>query len=199
MGRSRAARPTSARRSSSRRTRPSSTSSTSCSVRARSRARRLSSTDRRRKVTLRLSSPSIAVADLKLPVAVAAAGAAAPAAKAPEPAKKGSIFSDAPVSFAGLAGGDVDGDITIGELKLDDKQKLADVHARFTVRGAHLDANELQAKTMGGTVHGSLKVDATQSAGSDARARRSGQRPRPGDDPRRRRIAASGQGWPRPT
>jgi len=114
-----------------------------------------------KKVTLRLSSPSIAVADLKLPVAAAAMGAAAPAAKAPEPAKKGSIFSDEPVSFAGLAGGDVDGDITIGELKLDDKQKLDDVHARFTVRGARLEANELQAKTMGGTIHGSLKVDAT--------------------------------------
>jgi uncharacterized protein involved in outer membrane biogenesis len=117
-----------------------------------------------RKVTLRLSSPSIALADLKLQATAAAKGAApaaVPAATAPAAGKKGSIFSDERVSFAGLVGADVDGDISIGELKLDDKQKLTDVHARFTVRGAHLDASDLQAKTMGGTMHGSLKVDAT--------------------------------------
>ena len=65
------------------------------------------------------------------------------------------------MTFAGLAGADVDGDVTIGELKLDDKQKLTDVRARFTLKDAHLDASELQAKTMGGIVHGTLKVDAT--------------------------------------
>jgi uncharacterized protein involved in outer membrane biogenesis len=116
-------------------------------------------TGARRKVTLRLSAPSIALADLKFPPPAGAAGA--PAAKAPEPARKGWIFSDDPVSFAGLAGADVDGDVTIGELKLDDGRKLTDVHTRFTLRDARLDAPELQAKTMGGSVNGSLKVDAT--------------------------------------
>ena len=116
----------------------------------------------RKKVTLRLASPSIALADLTLPPRAAPAGAAA--AKGPAPAKKGWIFSDEPVSFVGLVGSDLDGDVTIGELKLDDKQKLTDVHVRFTLKDAHLDASDLQAKSMGGTVHGSLKVDATHPA-----------------------------------
>jgi uncharacterized protein involved in outer membrane biogenesis len=68
------------------------------------------------------------------------------------------------VSFVGLAGADVDGDITIGELRLDDKQKLTEVHARFTLKDARLNASDLQAKSMGGTVHGSLQVDATHPA-----------------------------------
>ena len=117
-----------------------------------------------KKVTLRLSSPSISLADLKfqLPAASkAAAAGAAPATKPAEPPRKGEIFSDQPVSFAGLPGTDIDGDISIGELKVDDKQKLNDVHARFTVRSGRLEANELQAKAMGGTMDGSLKVDAT--------------------------------------
>ncbi len=120
----------------------------------------------RKKVTLRLSSPSIALADLKLPPRVATAVAAAAKAPVPAPAtgKKGWIFSDEPVSFVGLAGADVDGDITIGELKLDDKQKLTDVHARFTLKDARLNASDLQAKSMGGTVHGTLQVDATHPA-----------------------------------
>src|SRR4029453_11998128 len=88
----------------------------------------------------------------------------APAGKAQAPEKKAWIFSDEPVSFVGLVGADVDGDITIGELKLDDKHKLTDVHARFAIKDAHLDAPDLQAKTMGGTAHGSLKVDATHPA-----------------------------------
>lgn len=116
----------------------------------------------RKKVTLRLSSPSIALADLKLPARTAPAGVAV--AKEPAAAKKGWIFSDEPVSFVGLAGADIDGDISVGELKLDDKQKLTDFHARFTIRDARLDAPVLQAKTMGGTVNGSLKVDATHPA-----------------------------------
>ncbi|HYR01413.1 MAG TPA: AsmA family protein [Casimicrobiaceae bacterium] len=119
-------------------------------------------TGARKKVTLRLSAPSIALADLKLPPR--SGPVAAPAATPPAAAKKGWIFSDEPVSFAGLAGSDVDGDITIGELRLDDKQKLTDVHVRFTLKDARFDASELQAKTMGGTVHGSLKVDATHPA-----------------------------------
>jgi len=113
----------------------------------------------RKKIALRLSAPSIALADLKLPPRAAAGGA--PATKAAEPAKKGRVFSDEPVSFAGLAGSDVEGDVTIGELKLNDKEKLTDVHARFTLKDARLDAPDLAAKTMGGTVHGSIKVDAT--------------------------------------
>jgi uncharacterized protein involved in outer membrane biogenesis len=120
-------------------------------------------TGQKKKMTLRLSSPSVALADLQFPAAAAAAAKAK--AKAPEATKaKGWIFSDEPVSFAGLAGTDVDGDITIGELKLDDRQKLTDVRARFTLKDGRLDAPELQAKTMGGTVHGSLKVDATHPA-----------------------------------
>ena len=114
---------------------------------------------KRRKVTLRLSAPSVELADLKLPVP--SAKAAVPAAKPPEGAKKGWIFSDEPISFAGLAGTDVDGDVTIGELKLNDGRKLTDVRAHFTLKDARLDASDLQAKTMGGAVHGSLKVDAT--------------------------------------
>jgi uncharacterized protein involved in outer membrane biogenesis len=118
----------------------------------------------RKKVTLRLASPSIALADLRLPTGTAPAGAAVAKGLAPAPAKKGWIFSDEPVSFVGLVGSDLDGDVTIGELKLDDKQKLTDVRVRFTLKDAHLDASDLQAKSMGGTVHGSLKVDATHPA-----------------------------------
>jgi uncharacterized protein involved in outer membrane biogenesis len=125
-------------------------------------------TGARRKVALRLSSPSIALDDLKLPSRATATIAVAAKAPVPAPAaapgKKGWIFSDEPVSFVGLVGVDVDGDITIGELKLDAKQKITDIHARFTLKDSHLNAPDLQAKSMGGTVHGSLEVDATHPA-----------------------------------
>lgn len=132
----------------------------------------------RRKLTLRLSSPSLALADLQFaPTAAAATGpATAPASAATQspPAAgagtvqgakpKGWIFPDEQVSFAGLAGTDVDGDVTIGDLKLVDGRRLQDVRARFTVQDARLDVSDLQAKIYGGSLNGTLKVDATHPA-----------------------------------
>jgi AsmA family protein len=113
----------------------------------------------RKKLSLRLTSPSLVLADLKLSPATAAP------AKSAEPAKpKGWIFSDEPVSFTGLFGPDVDGDISVGELKLEDGRRLSDVHARFTLRGGQLDAPDLTAKMYGGTLRGALKVNATHPA-----------------------------------
>ena len=111
----------------------------------------------RRKLSLRLSSPALVLTDFQF------APAPAPAA-ANAPAQKGWLFSDEPVSFAVLAGVDVDGDITIGDLKLADGRRLGDVRARFTLQGGHLDAPDLQAKMFGGAVQGALKVDATHPA-----------------------------------
>jgi len=129
----------------------------------------------RRKLTLRLSSPSLALADLQFSPAAAATpanAAATPANAAATPAKaaasaqphKAWLFSDDPMSFAGLAGVDVDGDIAIGDLKLADGRRLADVHARFTLQGGRLDAPDLQAKMFGGALQGALTVDATHPA-----------------------------------
>jgi len=114
----------------------------------------------RRKVSLRLSSPALSMADLQF----APPAAAAPAKAAPAAAHKAWLFSDEPVSFAGLPGTDVDGEISVGDLKLADGRRLTDVHAKFTVQGGILDAPDLQAKIFGGAVQGSLKVDATHPA-----------------------------------
>ena len=113
----------------------------------------------RRKLTLRLSAPSLAMADLQF-----APPSAAPPKAAPAAAHKAWLFSDEPVSFVALAGTDVDGEISVGDLKLADGRRLADVHAKFTVQGGKLDAPDLQAKIFGGAVQGSLKVDATHLA-----------------------------------
>ena len=54
--------------------------------------------------------------------------------------------------------------MTIGELTLDDGRKLTEVRARFTLKDGRLDAPELRAKMYGGTVDGSLRIDATHPA-----------------------------------
>ena len=52
--------------------------------------------------------------------------------------------------------------MTIGRLTLADRRTLDRVHARFTLRDGKLDAPTLQASAFGGTVSGSLAVDATR-------------------------------------
>jgi uncharacterized protein involved in outer membrane biogenesis len=105
--------------------------------------------------TVNLASSAFAVDDLP-------ALGAAPAAK-PAAARAGSsryVFSDAAVSFDALRATNANGEVTIGRLELADGRTLDRVHARFAMRDGRLDVPALQATAYGGTLSGSLAVDA---------------------------------------
>lgn len=105
--------------------------------------------------TVNLASSAFAVDDLP---ALGTASAAKPAA-----ARAGSsryVFSDATVSFEALRAHNANGEVTIGRLKLADGRTLDRVHAKFALKDGRLDAPALQASAYGGTLSGSLAVDA---------------------------------------
>ena len=74
------------------------------------------------------------------------------------------LFNDDPVSFAALRSVDVDGDVSIGELRLRDGGRLEQLRARFTVKDGRFDAPDATASIYGGTVHASLAIDASHAA-----------------------------------
>ncbi len=114
----------------------------------------------RPKISLKIVSPTLALADLSLPL-----GAAAPPPRAAEKAaRRAHVFSDEPISFAALRSLDIDGDVSIGELKLAEGRRLEKVRARFTVKDGRLEAPELVASLLGGTVRAALTIDASRAA-----------------------------------
>ncbi len=114
----------------------------------------------RPKLSLTLASTTLSLTDLVLPVGVVVAvpRVAATAAR-PE-----HIFNDDPVSFAALRSVDVDGDVSIGELRLRNGGRLDQVRARFTVKDGRLDAKDATASMYGGSVRATLTVDASHAA-----------------------------------
>ncbi len=114
----------------------------------------------RPKLSLTLASTTLSLSDLALPVGVVVAVPRV-AEKTPRPAH---IFNDDPVSFAALRSVDVDGDVSIGELRLRDGGRLEQLRARFTVKDGRFDAPDATASIYGGTVHASLAIDASHAA-----------------------------------
>lgn len=114
----------------------------------------------RPKLSLTLASTTLSLSDLVLPVGVVVAVPRV-AEKAARPTH---IFTDDPVSFAALRSVDVDGDVSIGELRLRDGGRLEQLRARFTVKDGRLDAPDVTASMYGGTVRSTLTIDASRAA-----------------------------------
>ena len=109
--------------------------------------------------TVDLASPSLAVDDLPLP------RAAAPATKKASVGTPGTarfLFADTALPFDALRTQNANGEVTIGRLALADGRALDRVHAKFTLHDGKLAAPTLQALAYGGTISGSLAVDATR-------------------------------------
>jgi len=87
----------------------------------------------------------------------------APAAKPSASGGKASqyVFTDTPLSFDALHGRNADGEIAIERLTLAPNRALDRVHAKFSVRNGKLDAPAVQASAYGGTITGSVTIDAT--------------------------------------
>jgi uncharacterized protein involved in outer membrane biogenesis len=72
------------------------------------------------------------------------------------------VFSDAPVSFEALRGRDAHGEIAIDRLILSGGHKVERIRARFSLTDGKVDAPAVQAAGYGGTITGSVSVDATR-------------------------------------
>lgn len=114
----------------------------------------------RPKLVFGLAAATLAVADLPLPVAVGPAPVAAPAAAA----GKARMFSDAPVDFSLLRAVDADGRIAVGKLRLTDGRELANVKVQLSLAAGRLDVAGIEATTLGGTLAGSMLIDAATPA-----------------------------------
>ncbi len=114
----------------------------------------------RPRLSFTLASTTLSLSDLVLPVGVVVAVPRV-AEKAARPAH---IFNDDPVSFAALRSVDVDGDVSVGELRLRDGGRLEQLRARFTVKDGRLDAPGMTASMYGGTVRSTLTIDASRAA-----------------------------------
>ena len=110
----------------------------------------------RPKVRFDLSAPALAMSAVPVP-AIPAKQEAAPA-KAP-----GRVYlvPDAPVSFAPLHIADADGKLAIGKLTLASGQSYSDVQVALTNADARLDVSRFSLGVFGGTLQGSLSVNAS--------------------------------------
>ena len=72
------------------------------------------------------------------------------------------VFSDAPVPFDALRAHDANGDMTIDRLILAGGRVLNRVRARFSLRDGKLDAPRCRPAAYGGTITGSVAIDATR-------------------------------------
>ncbi len=95
----------------------------------------------------------------ELPVSRVATPAAKPAATA---GSTRLVFNDAALSFDALRALDANGEVTIDRLTLPGGRKVDRVRARFSLRDGKLDATGVQAASYGGTITGSVAVDATR-------------------------------------
>jgi uncharacterized protein involved in outer membrane biogenesis len=91
-------------------------------------------------------------------------GAASAKAAPARAAGSNLVFSDAPVSFDALRGRNATGDVAVDHLVLPGGRKVERVQTRFSVADAKLDAPHVQAVAYGGTVAGSVSIDARTKA-----------------------------------
>jgi uncharacterized protein involved in outer membrane biogenesis len=76
----------------------------------------------------------------------------------------GRVFSDTPVSFDALRGRNATGDVAIDRLVLAGGRKVERIRTRFSVADGKLDAPQVQLSGYGGTIAGSVSIDARSKA-----------------------------------
>jgi len=95
-------------------------------------------------------------------------GSAAPPGAAPAPAvptagtQERWVVPDTPLPLGSLALLDGEGAVTIGELVLRDGQRLSRVTSQFDTHDAHVDLKLAAGAILGGSMNGTLQVDARQ-------------------------------------
>ncbi|HXX85071.1 MAG TPA: AsmA family protein [Casimicrobiaceae bacterium] len=109
----------------------------------------------RPKLTFNFTAPAVALTDLPL-----AAGPQALAAKATP--KSRYVFTEEPLSFAGLKAVDATGEIALDALVLRDGQRLEHARAQLGLQNGILEAPVIQASAFGGTIAARLRVDANR-------------------------------------
>jgi uncharacterized protein involved in outer membrane biogenesis len=127
-------------------------------------------TESRPTLTINLTSPSLAVDDLALAGAAASATTKIPAAALST--KKATatggadhrMFADTSVRFDALRGSNANGEIAIDRFVFADGGALERVHMQFALRDGKLDVSTFQGAAFGGTVSGTLAVDARGQA-----------------------------------
>ncbi len=72
------------------------------------------------------------------------------------------FFTDAPVPFDFLRAHNADGEIAIDRLTLAGNRAVERIHAKFSLRNGKLEAPAVQAAAYGGTIAGSVTIDATR-------------------------------------
>ncbi len=110
----------------------------------------------RPKVRFDLSAPALAMSAVPVP-AIPAKQEAAPA----KPPGRVYLAPDEPVSFAPLRLADADGKLSIGKLTLASGQSYSDVQVALTNADARLDVSRFSLGAFGGTLQGSLSVNAS--------------------------------------
>jgi uncharacterized protein involved in outer membrane biogenesis len=115
----------------------------------------------RPKVSFDLAARATALSDLPLPVA---------APPAPPATAKGAgsryVFSEARLPLDALRAYDADGQLSIAELQLDERVKLAPLTVRLMLHDGRLDIPRVTFGALGGTVAGSAVVDASRGDAS---------------------------------
>ncbi len=107
--------------------------------------------------TVNLTSTSLDLDELTAHRTAPAAKAAATGSGTPH-----LVFSDAPVSFDALRGRNANGEIAIDRLTLPGGHKVERIRGRFSLADGKLDAPAVQAAGYGGTIAGSVSIDATR-------------------------------------
>ena len=115
--------------------------------------------DPRPKLVFDLTSPVLGLADIPFP----AAGERGPQAASTVASKAGAarVFSDLPVNFALLRLVDAEGSVVIGRLLLRDGRQIDDVRIQIALGNGRLNVPSFAAKLFGGSVAGSLAIDAS--------------------------------------
>ena len=117
----------------------------------------IDSSGTRPKLLFDLSAPVLVLNALPVPVALPVSTPAA----APK-ASRVYVFPDTPVSFAPLRWVDAQGKLAIGKLTLADGQQYDNLRMQLALDGGRLDMPSFSAALFGGTLAGSVSIDASQ-------------------------------------
>jgi AsmA family protein len=107
------------------------------------------------------TSPTTAQGKPAPGVATAPAATSPPAGASTAPQERW-VVPDTPLPLGALAVVDGEGSVTIGELVLRDGQRLSRVTAEFNTRDTQVDLKLAAAAILGGSMNGTLQVDARQ-------------------------------------
>lgn len=113
----------------------------------------------RPRIDFDLAAPALALA--ALPAAIGVPASAAPAPAASQAAAR--LFPDTPIDFAPLRMADASGRLAVDRLTLADGRDLGRVRAQILLVDRKLDVTNLEVGLFGGTLAGSVTVDARSS------------------------------------